>query len=454
VDDKQQTELSLRYHRLPSPGKLSVEPSKPCETQQDLSLAYSPGVAAPCLAIKEDPSRIFEYTGRGNTVAVVSDGTAVLGLGNIGPEAALPVMEGKAVLFKRFAAINAVPICLAGVHTDTGASDPDRFVETVKRLAPNYGGINLEDIAAPACFEIEERLKREMEIPVFHDDQHGTAIICLAGILNSLELVGKSIGRVRIVVNGAGAAGLSCARMCRAAGAAKENILLCDSRGVIHDRRRAGMSAHKREFARSTDARCLEDAMKGADVFLGLSCGNCVCGDMVRSMARDPIVFAMANPVPEIFPTEAIEAGAAVVGTGRSDFPNQVNNVLGFPGIFRGALDVRADRIDEQMKMAASQGLIEVAREEMPSDVKRRLAAVYPADHRGGLFDGADPLKPGCVIPKPFDPRVVPRVARKVADAAMKSGAAYVAIHDLEKYETRVRDAIERSGCSPRFPTD
>jgi malic enzyme len=408
-------------------------------------LAYSPGVAAPCLAIREDPAKIFDYTTRGNTVAVVTDGTAVLGLGNIGPEAALPVMEGKAVLFKRFAAIDAVPICLAGVHDESGASDPERFVDTVRCLAPNYGGINLEDIAAPACFEIEERLQQEMDIPVFHDDQHGTAIICLAGILNSLELVGKTIDRVRIVVNGAGAAGISCAKMCRAAGAAGENILLCDSRGVIHSRRRAGMSSQKREFARSTDARCLEDAMKGADVFLGLSCGDCVCREMIRSMARDPIVFAMANPTPEIFPTEAIEAGAAVVGTGRSDFPNQVNNVLGFPGIFRGALDVRASRINEDMKMAAAMGLVEVARERMPPDVKRDLAAIYPADRQAGVFDGPEPLKPTCVIPKPFDPRVVPRVARRVGEAAMRSGAATVKIDDLEGYETRVAKAVRRS---------
>jgi malate dehydrogenase (oxaloacetate-decarboxylating)(NADP+) len=438
----QSSKKSLRYHRIPTPGKITIVPSKPCETQEDLSLAYSPGVAAPCIEIESNPQDVYEYTSKGNLVAVISDGTAVLGLGNIGPEAAVPVMEGKAVLFKRFAGIDAIPLCISDVFLDDGRTDPDRFIETVLRLEPSFGGINLEDIAAPACFDIEEQLKRKMSIPVFHDDQHGTAIICLAGILNSLSLTGKKIEDIRIVVNGAGAAGITCTRMCLEAGAGRENIILCDSKGVIHSEREAGMSSQKREFALSTNLRCLKDAMQGADVFLGLSCGNCVDRKMVSSMGHDPIVFAMANPVPEIFPEEALAAGAAVVGTGRSDYPNQVNNVLGFPGIFRGALDVRARNINEEMKMAAARGLMEIAGEEIPSDVREHLAAVYPSDFQEGIFEGINPLKRRYVIPKPFDPRVVPRVARKVAEAAMKSGAASLKIEDLDTYESSVSDLM------------
>ena len=436
--------LALAYHHDKQPGKVAVVPTKPCETGEELALAYTPGVAQPCLAIKENKENVWEYTSRGNLVAVVSDGTAVLGLGNIGPEAGLPVMEGKAVLFKHFADIDAVPLCLGKVFNEKGRTDAAKVIETVERLEPTFGGINLEDIGAPACFEVEQTLKKKMNIPVFHDDQHGTAIISLAAILNALKIVGKKIEECRFVVNGAGAAGISCSRFYLTAGAKRENFIMCDSKGVIH-RGRTDLNPEKAEFAAETSARTLEEAMKGADIFLGFSAPNCVTPDMVRSMAKDPIIFAMANPVPEIFPDVALAAGAAVVGTGRSDFPNQINNVLGFPGIFRGALDVRARDINEAMKLAAAKALAELAAEPVTPEVKAQLAAAYPADAAAGMFDGNyGKLKIDCVIPKPFDPRVVPRVAMRVAEAAMQTGVAQLKIDDRAAYEASVAARIRK----------
>jgi len=432
---------ALAYHAAPVPGKIALRTTKPCLTQHDLSLAYTPGVAEPCLAIKDEPDAVWQYTARGNLVAVVSDGTAVLGLGNIGPAAGLPVMEGKAVLFKRFADIDAFPLCLDHVFTPEGRTDADRLIETVLRLAPTFGGINLEDIAAPACFRIEQELKRRMPIPVFHDDQHGTAIISLAGVLNALKIVGKAIADCRFVLNGAGAAGIACAEFYIAAGARRENFLLCDSKGVIHAGR-TDLTVEKAKFAHPTQARTLADALAGADLFIGLSVANCVTPEMVRAMAPQAVIFAMANPTPEIMPDLARQAGAAVVGTGRSDFPNQVNNVLGFPGIFRGALDVRARDINEPMKLAASRALAEIAAEPPSRAVRTALAAAYPEDAAAGMFDGKNPLKPEYVIPKPFDPRVVPRVARYVAEAAIASGVANLPFPDPVAYERAVARRI------------
>ena len=430
---------SLRYHQLPSPGKIALGLTKPCETQDELSLAYTPGVAEPCIEISTTPDAVWAYTAKGNTVAVVSDGSAVLGLGNIGAEAGLPVMEGKAVLFKRFAGIDAFPICLRGVSRPDGRTDPAKLIEITAALEPTFGGINLEDIAAPACFEIETTLKQRMGIPVFHDDQHGTAIISLAGVLNALELLGKRMEEVRVVVNGAGAAGIACTEFYIAAGVRRENVVVCDSRGVIYRGRSGAMTPQKERLAADTQARSLKEAMVGCDIFLGVSVENVVSREMVEAMAPDPIIFAMANPVPEIFPGDALAAGAAVVGTGRTDFPNQVNNVLGFPGIFRGALDVRAMDITEDMKVAAARALAEVAREEIPDDIREYLGKAYPEDASRGLFDGSSPLKPEYVIPKPFDPRVVPRVARRVAEAAMRQSMHRLEIEDPDGYEEGLR---------------
>lgn len=428
---------SCRYHEEPRPGKLVVRPSKPCETQDDLSLAYTPGVALPCLEIKADADNIWKYTGRGNSVAVVSDGTAVLGLGNIGPGAGLPVMEGKAVLFKKFADIDAVPICLGKVFDAEGKTDPEKLIAAVEPLEPTFGGINLEDIGAPACFKVEPALKKAMGIPVFHDDQHGTAIISLSGILNALKVVGKKIEDCRFVMNGAGAAGIACAEYYVSAGADRAKFTICDSKGVIHSGR-TDLNEQKKRFAHDTDMRTLADAMKGADVFVGVSVAGAVTPEMVASMAPGAIVFAMANPTPEIYPDQALAAGAAVAGTGRSDFCNQVNNVLGFPGIFRGALDVRAKDINEAMKLAASKALASIVCEKMPEDVYKTLTAAYPKEAAAGVFEGESPLKSTFVIPKPFDVRVVPRVARMVAKAAMDSGVAQVMIDDLDAYEKEV----------------
>lgn len=438
--DKSLEKESFEYHSGAMPGKIALKTTKPCETQHELSLAYTPGVAAPCLAIEKNPRDVWKYTARGNLVAVVSDGTAVLGLGNIGPEAGMPVMEGKAVLFKRFADIDAIPICLARVFNEEGHTDPDKLIETVERLEPTFGGINLEDIAAPACFKIERELKKNLSIPVFHDDQHGTAIISLAGILNALQLVGKKIENCKFVINGAGAAGIACAEFYISAGARRENFIMCDSKGVIY-KGRQNLNPEKERLAADTQARTLADALAGADIFVGLSIADCVSGEMIKTMAADPVIFAMANPIPEILPEKALAAGAAVVGTGRSDFPNQVNNVLGFPGIFRGALDVQTTDINEKMKLAASKALSEIVTEKVPAGIHKLLAKAYPEDTASGMFKGDCPLKPTFVIPKPFDPRVVPRVAKYVAQAAMESGIARKKIN-LDNYESQVMERI------------
>ena len=438
------TRKALEYHSRTPNGKITVRPTKPCNTGEDLALAYTPGVAKPCLEIQADTAKSWEYTGRGNFVAVVSDGTAVLGLGNIGPEAGMPVMEGKAVLFKHFADIDAIGICLGKVFQENGRSDAAKVIETVERLEPTFGGINLEDIGAPACFEIEQTLKKRMNIPVFHDDQHGTAIISMAALFNALKIVGKKLEDCKFAVSGAGAAGISCCEFYISAGARRENFLLCDTKGVIHAGR-TDLNAQKQRFAAETDARTLADAVRGADIFLGFSAPGTLTGDMIRTMAENPVIFAMANPVPEIYPDEALAAGAAVVGTGRSDFPNQINNVLGFPGIFRGALDVRATDINEAMKLAASMALAELAAEPIPAAIREELVKAYPADAASGMFDGNGGLRKDCVIPKPFDTRVVPRVARKVAEAAMKTGVAQLMIDDLDAYEASVAARIRKN---------
>ncbi len=411
----------LEYHSSNPPGKLSVNPSKPCHTQRDLSLAYTPGVAIPCLEIEAQPSLAYRYTGKGNLVAVVTNGTAVLGLGNIGAQAAKPVMEGKAVLFKRFADIDVFDLELA-------TSDPKEVIRACQILEPTFGGINLEDIKAPDCFEIEEELRRTMKIPVFHDDQHGTAIISGAALLNALRLVRKPIDAVTVVFNGAGASAVACAEHAIQLGVRRERIIMCDSVGVIYKGREKGMNRYKERFVADTPSRTLADAMRGADVFFGLSVAGAVTPEMLRSMAPRPIVFALANPDPEIPYDVAVKTRPdAIVATGRSDYPNQVNNVLGFPFIFRGALDVRATAINEAMKLAATHALADLAREDVPDSVRRTY--------------GLDKLEfgPHYIIPKPFDPRVLIREASAVAKAAMDSGAAQENI-DLDSY----RDQLER----------
>lgn len=389
---------ALDYHRLPRPGKLSVESSKPCATQAELSLAYTPGVAEPVRAIASDPEAAYRYTGKGNLVAVITDGTAILGLGNLGPLAAKPVMEGKGVLFKRFAGIDVFDI-------EIKAPSPEAFIETVVHIAPTFGGINLEDIAAPHCFEIEQALTERLDIPVFHDDQHGTAVIICAGLLNALHLQGKALEQARIVCLGAGAAGIASMRLLIAMGARPENILMVDRKGVIHAGR-DDLNIYKQAFAHSTDCRTLADAMRGADVFVGVSGPNLVAPEMVASMAEKPVIFALSNPDPEIRP-EAAKAVRQdlIMATGRSDFPNQVNNVLGFPFIFRGVLDARASRITRGMLMAAARALAELAREPVPAEV----LAAYGLEH---LEFG-----PEYILPKPFDQRLIERVPAAVAKA-------------------------------------
>ncbi|AKF92550.1 NAD(P)-dependent malic enzyme [Brevibacillus laterosporus] len=397
-------EEALELHRVHQ-GKLEAVTKVPVRDAHDLSLAYSPGVAEPCKEIFNDPSKVYEYTMKGNLVAVVSDGTAVLGLGNIGPEAAMPVMEGKAVLFKSFAGVDAFPICL-------NTTDKEKIIETVKLLEPTFGGVNLEDIAAPACFEIEERLKKETNIPIFHDDQHGTAIVTAAGLINALKLVNKKIEDIRVVANGAGAAGIAIIKLLLSMGV--KEVIMCDTKGIVYEGRQFGMNPVKEEIALLTNRDKIEgelaDAMVGADVFIGVSAAGAVTPEMVTSMNRDAIIFAMANPTPEIMPDEAKKAGAAVVGTGRSDFPNQVNNVLAFPGIFRGALDTRATQINEEMKLAAVHAIAD-------------------------LIEG-DQLHADFVIPAPFDPRVAANVAAAVAKAAMDSGVARINV-DLEEIKAK-----------------
>ncbi|TDK61480.1 NAD-dependent malic enzyme [Bacillus salipaludis] len=403
-------EEALHMHRI-NKGKLESKSKVQVRNAKDLSLAYSPGVAEPCKDIYEKPETVYDYTMKGNMVAVVSDGTAVLGLGNIGPEAALPVMEGKAVLFKSFAGVDAFPICL-------NTTDVDKIVETVKLMEPTFGGVNLEDIAAPHCFVIEERLKKEANIPIFHDDQHGTAIVTAAGLVNALKLIGKKMTEIKVVANGAGAAGIAIIKLLYHYGV--RDIIMCDTKGAIYEGRPVGMNAVKTEVAKFTNhdnlAGSLEDVIKGADVFIGVSVAGALTKEMVASMNEDAIIFAMANPDPEIMPHVAKEAGAKVVGTGRSDFPNQVNNVLAFPGIFRGALDVRATHINEKMKVAAVEAI-------------------------AGLISEAE-LNEDYVIPGPFDPRVAPAVASAVAKAAMETGVARIKVDPEEVKEKTMRLAI------------
>jgi malate dehydrogenase (oxaloacetate-decarboxylating)(NADP+) len=390
---------ALNYHEFPRPGKVSVESSKPCATQAELSLAYTPGVAEPVREIAKDPETAYRYTNKGNLVAVITDGTAILGLGNLGPLASKPVMEGKGVLFKRFAGIDVFDI-------EVAAPSVESFIETVVNIAPTFGGINLEDIAAPHCFEIEQALKARLDIPVFHDDQHGTAVVMCAGLLNALEIQGKQVAEAQLVCLGAGAAGLACMRLLIAMGGRKENMTLVDSKGVIHTGR-TDLNPHKQEFAKDTPLRTLAEAMDGADVFIGVSGPNLVSGEMVKRMAAKPIIFAMANPDPEILPAEAHAVrDDLVMATGRSDYPNQVNNVLGFPYIFRGTFDASAKAITQPMMIAAAKALAALAREPVPDEVLK----AYNLDK---LEFGPD-----YIIPKPFDPRLIERVPKAVADAA------------------------------------
>ena len=417
-------EEALAYHLEPVPGKLDISASTRMTTQRDLSLAYSPGVAVPVEAIAEDPSTAYDYTTKGNMVAVISNGTAILGLGNLGALASKPVMEGKSVLFKRFADINSIDIEL-----DT--EDPDAFVNAVRLMGPSFGGINLEDIKAPECFIIEQRLKEEMDIPVFHDDQHGTAVICAAGLINALHLSRKKIEDVRIVLNGAGAAGIACLELLKAMGARHDNCIMCDTKGVIYQGRKEGMNQWKSAHAAQTDMRSLEEAMEGADVFLGVSVKGAVTPEMVKSMAPNPVIFAMANPDPEITPEEAQAVRAdAIVATGRSDYPNQVNNVLGFPYLFRGALDIQARAINDEMKIACARALAELAREDVPDEV----AMAYGRS----LSFGRD-----YIIPTPFDPRLIHMVPPAVAKAGMDTGVARRPIVDLKGYEHKLQARMD-----------
>ena len=419
-------EDALNYHAGRRPGKIEVVPTKPYFTQADLSLAYSPGVAEPCLEIQADPQNAYKYTDKGNLVAVISNGTAVLGLGNIGAVAGKPVMEGKGLLFKIYAGIDVFDI-------EVDEENPDKFIEAVKAIAPTFGGINLEDIKAPECFEIERRLKAELDIPVMHDDQHGTAIISAAGLLNALEVNGKNISEVKVVVNGAGAAAISCTKLYISLGVKKENVVMLDSRGVI-SKSRTGLTSEKLEFATSrTDVQTLKEAIKDADVFLGLSKGNVLSKEMVRSMAKDPIVFALANPEPEITYEDAMDSRPDVLmSTGRSDYPNQINNVIGFPYIFRGALDVAATAINEEMKLAAVRAIADLAKQPVPEIVNK----VYKVGH---LSFGRDYF-----IPKPVDPRLLVEVSTAVAKAAIASGVARKEITDWEGYKEHLLEFMGR----------
>ncbi len=411
TENKNSLEIeSLKLHESGRAGKIQIVPTKPLETKRDLALAYSPGVAAPCLEIEKNPDDAFRYTAKGNLVAVMSNGTAVLGLGDIGALASKPVMEGKAVLFKRFADVDAIDI-------EIDSRDPEKVVETAAMIGNGFGGINLEDIKAPECFYIETELKKRLNIPVFHDDQHGTAVVVAAGLVNGLELTGKKIDEIKLVVNGAGAAAIACTSLLRSMGV--KNITMCDSKGVIYKGRAAGMNPYKEQFATETDARTLADAVKGADVFLGLSVKGALTGEMVKTMAKSPMIFALANPNPEITPDDAFAAAPdAIVATGRSDYPNQINNVLGFPYIFRGALDVRASQINEEMKQAAARALAELAR-------------------AGGLSKDA-------IIPSPFDPALIETVAPAVAKAACDTGVARKPVTDWDAYRGRLRGLVKK----------
>ena len=417
-------EEALNFHLEPTPGKWEVSATVPMTTQRDLSLAYSPGVAVPCEEIAENPELVYDYTNKGNLVAVISNGTAVLGLGNLGALGSKPVMEGKSVLFKRFADVNSIDI-----EVDT--EDPDEFCKAVKLIGPTFGGINLEDIKAPECFIIEQRLKEEMDIPVFHDDQHGTAVICAAGLINALHISGKKIEDVKIVLNGAGAAGIACIELLKSMGARHENCIVCDTKGVIYQGRTEGMNQWKSGHAAKTDLRTLEQALVNADIFLGVSVKGAVTQDMVKSMADNPVIFAMANPDPEITPEEAHEVRPdAIVATGRSDYPNQVNNVLGFPYLFRGALDIHARAINDPMKIACAQALAELAREDVPDEV----AMAYGRK----LTFGRD-----YIIPTPFDPRLIHRIPPAVAKAGMETGAARRPIVDMDGYEVSLQSRMD-----------
>jgi malate dehydrogenase (oxaloacetate-decarboxylating)(NADP+) len=419
---------ALDYHRFPRPGKISVKPTKAMATQRDLALAYSPGVAEACMAIAEDPKQAEQLTSRGNLVAVVTNGTAVLGLGNIGPLAGKPVMEGKACLFKKFAGIDVFDIELA-------ENDPDALIETIVRMEPTFGGINLEDIKAPECFYIEKKLRERMKIPVFHDDQHGTAIVAAAAILNGLKHVGKDIGAVKLVASGAGAAALACLDLIVNLGLNRENIWVTDGKGVIYVGRTVGMDDNKARYAQETNARSLADLMPGADIFLGLSAAGVLKADWIKDMARDPLIFAMANPTPEIMPEEALAVRPdAIIGTGRSDYPNQINNVLCFPFIFRGALDAGATTINEAMKEATVRAIAALAHAEIPESVAKAYGAA-------GLRFGRDYL-----IPKPFDPRLIVAVAPAVALAAMESGVASRPIADMAAYRASLTQFVYHSG--------
>lgn len=424
-DQEQFRQAALDYHKTEPKGKIEVIPSKPHSSQRDLSLAYSPGVAEPCLEIEKDPKTVYEYTSKGNLVAVISNGTAVLGLGDIGAEASKPVMEGKGLLFKIFADINVFDI-------EIDEKDPDKFIEIVKGIAPTFGGINLEDIKAPEAFYIEQRLKEELNIPLMHDDQHGTAIISAAALINALEISGKKIDEVKMVVNGAGAAAIACTKLYIALGLKKENVLMCDSKGVINHKRQ-NLTPEKIDFIANTDIETLEDALKGADVFVGLSKGNVMSAEMLQSMAENPVVFALANPTPEIDYNLAVSVREDVLmATGRSDFPNQVNNVLGFPYIFRGALDVQASGINEEMKLAAVHAIADLAKEAVPEMVK--LAYNVKNLNFGREY----------FIPKPFDNRLLTKVSIAVAKAAIESGIAGKPISDFEAYETQLLDRMGR----------
>jgi malate dehydrogenase (oxaloacetate-decarboxylating)(NADP+) len=422
--EKEMKQAALDYHSVGRKGKLEVVPTKPCLTQWDLSLAYSPGVAEPCMEIYRDPHLAYEYTNKGNLVGVITNGTAVLGLGKIGALAGKPVMEGKSVLFKRFAGIDAFDIEL---NTD----DPEEIIKTVKYLEPTFGGINLEDIKAPECFYIEDELRKQMDIPVFHDDQHGTAIISGAGLLNACELVKKEISELRMTFNGAGASAIACAEFFIHLGAKRDNMIMCDSRGVIYKGRDANMNPQKEKFAVDTNARTLQDAMKGADVFVGLSTGGAVTKEMVKSMADRPIIFAMANPDPEIsYPDAKAARKDVIMATGRSDYPNQVNNVLGFPFIFRGALDVRAKAINEEMKVAAAYSLAKLAKKGADESV----AKAYGKKR----FD----FGPEYIVPSPFDPSVLVWESVAVAEAAMHTGASRIKI-DIGEYREQLNRKVE-----------
>jgi len=423
-------DAALDYHRFPTPGKISVHPTKAMATQRDLALAYSPGVAEPCLEIVRDPAQAMHLTSRANLVAVITNGTAVLGLGNIGPLAGKPVMEGKACLFKKFAGIDVFDIELA-------ENDPDALVQTIARMEPTFGGINLEDIKAPECFYIEKKLRERMKIPVFHDDQHGTAIVAAAAILNGLKHVGKDLREVRLVASGAGAAALACLDLIVSLGLPLRNVFVSDSAGVVYEGRVEQMDANKARYAQPTPARHLAEIIEGADIFLGLSAGGVLQPEMVARMARDPIILAMANPTPEILPEQALAVRPdAILGTGRSDYPNQVNNVLCFPFIFRGALDCGATTINEEMKLAAVRAIAALAHAEIPDMVAKAYGAP-------GLRFGAQYL-----IPKPFDPRLIEVVAPAVAQAAMASGVATRPITDLEAYRQRLSQFVYQSGSS------